>query len=409
MTKLGCVLALATALFAPLALAQVAQPMTLDQAIRAAAMTNPSVRVAEASRESLAYRQESAEWQRWPQLGAEYGQTDTGIQPGTVRLDQPIFTFGRISSEIDAARARTEGGEQLVQETRLDIGLQAGNAFLELSRMEERAVAAAENVAAHEKLFDMIQRRTEAEVSSEADERLAAARLAQARAEREQFMGAANRARSQLSALTGQPIGMVVYPKEVAIPYASEADVFAHARENSPILKRYDKEALAAAGDAKAARGGVMPQLVLRGEYTNATSASYDTWDTRALAVVSFQPGAGLAAASNVNAARAKERQARFAQDKALLDIQDRSRAAWIDYVSYRAQADLLRDQSIAANDVVESYIRQYATGRKTWFEVMNSQRDLAVARYSSVDARYASYLAAIRAKAVAGELLSGP
>ena len=68
--------------------------------------------------------------------------------------------------------------------------------------IKQRVIIAEDNVAEHNRFYQMISRRQEGGVASAADVRLALSRLLQAQAQLEQIKGAAAKARNEQEALT---------------------------------------------------------------------------------------------------------------------------------------------------------------------------------------------------------------
>jgi adhesin transport system outer membrane protein len=53
---------------------------------------------------------------------------------------------------------------------------------------------------------------------------------------------------------------------------------------------------------------------------------------------------------------------------------------------SFDVRLPALQEATRTANEVYESYQRQFLTGRKSWLDVMNSARDLQQARLQLAD-----------------------
>jgi adhesin transport system outer membrane protein len=51
------------------------------------------------------------------------------------------------------------------------------------------------------------------------------------------------------------------------------------------------------------------------------------------------------------------------------------------------------------------SYLRQYTTGRKSWLDVMNAQREQTQARYSAVDVAAGVLLSSLKLDILTGRL----
>ncbi len=106
----------------------VAIPGPLDFAAALASATHPSVEAAEAEADALNADYRAARWQRYPSLSVEALAATEGFsfadQDGlalNARLEQPIWSGGRITGKIDRARASLRVGENRIGEARRDI------------------------------------------------------------------------------------------------------------------------------------------------------------------------------------------------------------------------------------------------------------------------------------------------
>lgn len=119
---------------------------------------------------------------------------------------------------------------------------------------------------------------------------------------------------------------------------------------------------------------------------------------------VQYQPGAGLSAASATAAASARAEGARDALAAARREIEQRVTNEWNLAVALRAQLPHTADLVGATREVVDSYMRQYTVGRKSWIDVLNAQRELTQALYSQADARTGALASTVRLRILVGE-----
>ena len=143
-----------------------------------------------------------------------------------------------------------------------------------------------------------------------------------------------------------------------------------------------------------------MPQLSLRLESSQGSVS-----DNRALLVLLAQPGAGLSAASGVNAALARREAALRAAEAARRDIEQQIALDWNEWTAARARVDNAEQARATSAEVSDSYARQYTAGRKTWLDVLNAVREASQAELSLVDARNQMQAAVLRLKTQTGVL----
>ena len=380
-----------------------ASTWTLDQALRAAQATHPLIHSRRAGQDAARAAREGAEWQRYPTPSIEASQHSSGATGVLLRLDQPVWTGGRISSEIEAASWREQASQAATGEAREEVALKVLTAVVEAARQQLRARHAANSVAEHERLLDMIQRRVRQEVSPFADLRLAESRLFASRNELSSIEQQQRAALTQLAQLVGKPVTAVdgdsVETATTGLPQSLE-QALQEALSHASTLRRLEAETEAASAEIKAKRAVLLPQLYVRLESQQGSLS-----DNRALLILQAQPGAGLSALSGVKAAVARREALRAQRQAAERDLAERVSLAWHEALAARdrvANADQVR---ATAAEVAESYARQYAVGRKTWLDVLNAVREATLTELALVDARAQAWGAALRLKLWTGRL----
>jgi len=108
--------------------------------------------------------------------------------------------------------------------------------------------------------------------------------------------------------------------------------------------------------------------------------------DEQTFVSVQFQPGAGLSVASSVSAAKQRKQSALDTLEAEKRELRRLIKSAWNEYTSASIQLEPSRKLVAATGSVVESYLRQYAVGKKSWLDVLNAQREATQARNTLVD-----------------------
>lgn len=387
----------------PLAVPAIAAPLSLDAALDKAASTHPVVAQRQAELRAAERDQEGARWGRFPTLSAESAPLEEGGAQTTLRVQQPLWTGGRISAQIDAADKRQVAAAENVGLAREDLLLRTVSAYAELWRAELRAQAARANVVEHERLHEMIQRRVDSEVSPRADVTLAAARLQQARNEAIQAGALADSASASLAQLVGEADFTLQPPQHLPPLAHSRADATAAALSRAPELAVQQARIDAANAEVAVSRATLLPQLVVGHEQRMGSLLPGQSRDFTYVAV-QYQPGAGLSAASATAAASARAEGARDALAAARREIEQRVTNEWNLAVALRAQLPHTADLVGATREVVDSYMRQYTVGRKSWIDVLNAQRELTQALYSQADARTGALASTVRLRILVGD-----
>lgn len=382
-----------------------AQPVwNFGQVLQATLASHPLVQGKRSAQAAAQADLDGAEWQRYPSPSFEASTQSAGQNAGLLRLDQPLWTGGRISAGIDAAGGRVDAAGAALDEARQELTLRVIAATTEALRQQDRQQRGVAGVREHEKLLAMIQRRVGQEVSAIADQNLARARLYAAANELSVTTQALNNALAQLSQLAGQPVTAIA-PQgltEASAP-ASLAAALTQALDHSPTLRRLLHEEEVAKAEIASKRAAYMPQLVFRLE----RSAGGQTPDSRAMLVLLAQPGAGLSAKSGADAAVARREAARMASEAAEREARERVTLDWNEWVAARLRLENATQARAMSTEVFDSYARQYTAGRKTWIDVLNAVREATQSELAADDAQAQMLAASLRLRALTGTLSS--
>ncbi|MCK9201943.1 MAG: TolC family protein [Gallionella sp.] len=375
--------------------------VTFEQALASTLSSHPVIQGKRSAQVAAQADRKGAEWLRYPTPSIEATTQGSGNDNGLLRLDQPLWTGGRITAAIDAAGSRLSSADAAVEESTLDLSLRVIAVYSEALRQQAKMQYAQSGVDEHEKLLGMIRRRVEHEVSSQTDQRLAESRLYQAVNDLALTKQAYRNAIAQLGQLCGCAVDAI---SERGVSAQLDAqnldDVLSEALAYSPALRRLKFDEEAADADIAAKRSAYSPQLSLRLE-----KSAGDVQTSRALLVLQAQPGAGLSAISGVDAAIARREAARMAREAAERDARDRATLDWNEWQSARLRFDNSKLSRTMSTQVFESYARQYAIGRKSWIEVLNAVREASLAEFSLEDARSQMVAASLRLRAQTGKL----
>jgi adhesin transport system outer membrane protein len=384
-----------------------AQPVwTFEQVLQSALDSHPALQGKRAEQTAARADLDGARWQRYPTLSVESSAASSGGNGGLVRIEQPLWSGGRISAGINGAGSRLDAAGAAFDEERLNLSLRVIAAYTEAMRQRSRQQYAVSGVAEHEKLLSMIRRRVTQEVSSQTDQRLAESRMYQAANDQSAAAQAFNNSLAQLTQLAGAPVTEISALETSVLDVPASLDAaLPQALAYSPALRRLNYEEQAAGADITARRSAYMPQLALRLERNTGHINDGRANDTRAMLVLTAQPGAGLSAVSGVKAAIAKQEAVRMAHEAAQRDTRERVTLDWNEWMAARQRLENASQSSELFNEVFGSYTRQYVIGRKTWNDVLNAVREATLSQFALEDARAQTIAAGLRLKAQTGTL----
>ena len=375
-------------------------PAPLAGILQSALTQHPLVDAGKAQVRSARQAVKSARWQFFPTPGVSYQRAfaddaDRAFQGDdystVVSLEQPLWSGGRISGGVASANAALGVSQASLQENQRELALRVVQAYGEWLSASLQKLALETSERRHTSLFSRVERRLSGGVSTGSDLQLASGRLQSVKAELAATQARERSAIAVLSELSGDSLTAVQLaaadrklPAELVLLQANLID---SALSHSPSIQRADAEVKAARAEIKSRRAQTRPDVFLRFErqFNNVQFANQGP-ESRVLVGVRSQLGAGLSSFSGIAEARESVSAAIAFRRSAELSIREQIRSNLALLESFDVRLPALQEATRTANEVYESYQRQFLTGRKSWLDVMNSARDLQQARLQLAD-----------------------
>jgi adhesin transport system outer membrane protein len=377
--------------------------ITLEKVLRIAAETHPSIAQRLSEQGASDYSVAGARWQRWPGVSMSSSRGPLGSTLTELQLEQPLWTGGRITANINAAEARADAARQSVLEARKTIIERAINAYAEAMRLQSRIAIADAAIEDFEALTGMIDRRVENGISPKADAVNVRARLQQANSERLQLQLQRRNTRTELELLIGQRFSELAVPQALLPAAISLEDAVHIALENAPELARLTAEERVAEETIAATRSSLSPSLSLRYQRIFGGGTLYAT--DQLFLGVTYQPGSGLSSLSAISEAEARRTGTAYTREAVRLELMNRVRNLWQQAESSRRELKVLGDLVASTQEVYASCLRQFPVGRRTWLELLLARRDATQAQYALSDTQWTGFAAELKLQLVTGEL----
>jgi outer membrane protein, adhesin transport system len=381
----------------------VLRKITLEQVLHIAAETHPSIAQRRSEQGASDYGVIGARWQRWPGVSMSSSRGPLGSTLTELQLEQPLWTGGRITANINAAEARAEAARHSVLEARKIIIERAINAYAEAMRLQSRIAIADAAIEDFETLTAMIDRRVENGISPKADAVNVRARLQQANSERLQLRLQRRNTLTELELLIGQGFSELAVPQPLRSNPISLEDAVHLALESAPELARLNAEERVAEETIAATRSNLSPSLSLRYQRIFGGGTLYAT--DQLFLGVTYQPGSGLSSLSAISEAEARRTGTTYAREAIRLELMNRVRNLWQQSDSSRRELMVLRELVASTQEVYASCLRQFPVGRRTWLEVLLARRDATQAQYALSDTQWMGFAAELKLQLVTGEL----
>lgn len=374
-----------------LALPCVARGEILEKLILTALAAHPSIQAQQAQERGARADVDSARWQYFPTPSVSVEKARASASdpsyPGsstmsTVRLQQPLWSGGRLQAGMKKAEASVIQSEAVLEDTRWQLALRVLQTYGDWLASHLKALAYDKSMISHMRLHDLVQRRIGQGLSSDSDLVLAVSRetalsadIAVTRAQKEIAL-------ARLGQLLGRSVDDAELTQTLAMARPLEPNLNSlldKALALSPNVQKAQAQALIDESVVAQRRAELKPEVYLRlerqyGNYAFPNAAP----ENRVFIGVSSSFGAGLSNLSNIESANAQHE-----ADLAQVEVQNRavSEQVLADYAlasSSAGRLDALGVSLDAAQQVSSSYDRQFLAGRKSWLDVMNAARELA-------------------------------
>lgn len=355
------------------------EPTSIEYLINSTLNTHPALKASQQIIKSAEAGVEGARWGYYPTPSVEISQSPSR-RGAAFRLDQPLWTGGKIDASVDIAtltqRESFYGFNEssyLLIESLLQSIQSYHQATLSIRALEEGKGQLKE-------LQAMLERRIEAGVSSQADRELLSSRLSQIEGDIASSNTKALMARHQIELISGVSINgtidintSIVQTQPLTYPELAEAVSVTH-----PSLKKLAVRTQMAHAELDKAKAVLWPSLMLRAEHTNG-SIYTDGGKTDNLIYLHAQmsTGAGLSALSSIQSAESKILQSRYEQQSKTKELVDNALREYNNVQTYKDRVVSITQTIAAAQKVFDSYTRLFIAGKRQWLDLVNSSREL--------------------------------
>jgi outer membrane protein len=353
----------------------------------------------------------------------EPGSGSANVSGGTgtaqITAVQPLYTGGRVTAKIDAAKADILAERENLRRTEIGVLQSVVGAYLDVRRDTEALAIARDNVNVLQHELDETSARFDAGQLTRTDVAQSQARLALAKSQTATAQATLAVSRAAYAAVVGQAPGDLA--PEPAIDPLLPADVdsaFDAADRDNPQVRQADYAEEASAARLAEAKAQTRPSVQLQGQYgyvgeQEGISSSFGAIPSGlqserggSIAVQATAPiFTGGLTSSQIRQAAAQDDESRIAVDAAKRQVQQATAQAWSQLLG--ARANLVSDQEQVKSDQVafEGVSAEQKVGLRTVLDVLNAQQELETSQLSLVGARHDEYVAAAAVLAAVGAL----
>ena len=411
------------ALLAVLTAGAHAAPVTLQDAVKQAIVSNPDVQARwhdfTASREE----QDVARGGYYPRVDLSMGvgrenlsapnqpSTEYNRRGATLSLNQMLYDGFSTREEVARlAYAKLTRYYELLDATE-STALDATKAYLDVLRYRELSRLAQENLAQHDQYFKQIQQRTQAGVGRRVDLEQAGGRLALAQSNLLTEISNLHDVSARYLRIVGDlPPGDMIVPAllDQGIPPSIEA-ALKLAYQGSPAFNAAIENVRSAQAASRGKRANFQPRVDLRaskdlGYNVNGIEGKRD--DELIELVLNYNLFKGGSDKAQARQYIERLEQARDLRDKACRDLRQTLSIAYKDIRNLSRQLGYLDQHQLSIAKAREAYRKQFDIGQRTLLDLLDTENEYFQARRAYANAQYDHALAYARTLEGMGTLL---
>ena len=383
--------------------AEAAKEVGLTELFSVVVSRNPALSGKRAEVSAKEFSSDGARTGRYPSVSGQAGYDKNNTGSFTLRARQPLWAFGRIDSAIAYADADVVANKTDLLRVKRDLLDKTVTAYVRILAIYDRQEIAKDNIERHHEFHQQILRREKGQLASQADVKLAELRLLQAQMQFKTTDGELRLALNELEALAQLYLSSVQpVSRDVASLLISDAEVEALAvKHSAEIHYKNSLLDLARANTEKTGTAG-MPTLYLQADRQFNQLGNWS--DTRyGIMIEGSLEGMGLSGFTRAQAAGAGEVAAAESLKVTHNELIRNVRSMLRNRQLQQEMAEVQKQSVTTFTEILNSYLRQYETGRKAWLEVLNIQREMTSQRLQQAQAENDALLHTLRLKTLIG------
>jgi len=362
---------------------------------------NPEIQIALAQQDDARFgvREAQAGYLPHVDLTAGWGRefSKAGSAAGTQRyrseasvtLNQNVWDFGTTINDIKRARASYRSAQWGTREKIEAISYDIASAYLGVLVQQRLVMLTANEIAATRKIVRIVTVQKDLGLTTPADVERAQARLQNLQSAALDRKSALEQSRNAYKRLTDHFPGAVTdLPSAMgSLPESADAAVDLMAAHSPRLAQAVeDRRSLDKQFDSQT--GAFFPRigLQMQGNYKNDVMGKTGRADdARAMVTVSYRLFNGGADAAIRNRIGARLRQADFELDRRRREVEQDLRTDYEALSAAREKIASIEGEIASAERVAELYRQQFREGRRTVFDLLDSQQILYAARTSQL------------------------
>ena len=394
---------------------------SLRDAIVASLKSNPDIQIALAKQDDAHFGVNEAWAAYMPHVEASVGYGPEITRQGTaagswnnrlegsVTLNQKVWDFGTTINDIKRARASYRAAQWSTREQIESISFDIATAYLGMLQQQKLIDLTNEEIVATQRILRVVSVQKDLGLTTQADVDRAKARLDNVQSTLLDRQSLLQQTRDAYRRLTDRIPGRAIDLPSAAtsLPASAEAAVD-QIDDRSPRMAQAVEDRRSLDRQKASQTGTFFPRVGVQIQGNH----KYDvmghtglTQDARAMVTMSYSFLNGGADAALRNRISARLRQADYELERRRREVEQDIRADFQSLTAARAKIATISSEIDSATRVAELYRQQFREGKRTVFDLLDSQQVLFTARSNSVGNEIAMRLAEYRVLQKLGSL----
>lgn len=342
---------------------------------------HPSIKMSQEVIKGAKERVDSAFWGYFPTPSVDVSVRDEDRNLTTARIEQPIWTGGKITSKYDIATSKEQETILELQETSYKLIENYLSVLNNYTQSKANILELQEGLNNLNRFSEMLDRRMDAGISSNSDKDLLNARIEQINSE---ILLAKNRykiASMQLELLLDTKIDCDIDLKKILLSHTNNIEESVNKLINfHPSLKKSQIQIQTTKYELENTKASYMPDLKLRAEYRDGDLYNKNVNDiNQNLIYLNFTAttGAGLSAMSEIAASKIKINEIEYRKKSVEKELIDSLLNDYNNYEITKTRIKIVERSIISAQNVLDSYTRLFLASKRQWIDLVNASKEL--------------------------------
>ena len=314
----------------------------------------------------------------------------------TFRLQQPLWTGGRLTAQSNKAIATQAIEQARLLEIQQGLALKTLQAWTEVVMAQRQQQVLEKSETVQTQLLQKIKRRAEHGLSPLNEVNYANLRLVQVRQDRFNALQQENQAWIRLTQWVPEARNLgqtLIHPNiqlrtvDGLVLQQALSQWEALGLNNSPLLLRLERVVQLQLAELAEKRAALQPEVYVRAEHQRGNYTYANTPNTNRVFVgLSASTGAGLGLAYQLAALQNKHDGALQEIVAARRNLLEAIQSDFLNVNARQSKSEMLLLNLESSQEIQSAWERQFINGKKTWIDVMNAARETSQAELAVIE-----------------------